>query len=114
MLSSTLGVEGEFSLRYFPHEHFVAGLQLEKPRRESAFRYQFKEKFDFIFKRRGDDRVWSLRPLAVVFHAQRRILSRKKLEFSAGLDADHPEIRRELHTLGDFGAIELFVDTNHS
>ena len=113
MLPAALRIEREFAFWYFPHQQFVARLQLVKPRRECSFRHQLKEKFNFIFKRRRGNRIRTLRPLAIVLHTQRGVLARDKLELPAGLDANHPQVRSELHPLGDPRPVKLLVPNRH-
>ncbi len=113
VLPSAFRVERAFSLRHFPHQQFIARLQLVKLRRERPFRHQFEEKLQFIFIRSRDDRVRPLRPLAVVLRAQGRVLSRNKRELSSGLDAHHPQIGCELRPLGDPCPEKLLVHNRH-
>ena len=109
MLPPALRIQREFAFGHFAHQQFVARLQLVEPRRERAFRHELEEKFHFVFKRRRGDRIRTLRPLAIVLHSQRCILPRKKLELSARLDANHPQVGCELGAFGDPRAVELVV-----
>src|ERR1700733_8014574 len=113
VLSFALGIEREFSFGDFPHQQLIAGLQFVQARSESSFRHQFEEKFDFIFKGRGDDRVRTLGPPAVVLYPERRVLPRSKLELAAGLNANHPKVGRELLAGGNPCPVKFIVQ-HHS
>src|ERR1700733_15317628 len=109
VLSFALGIEREFSFGDFPHQQLIAGLQFVQARSESSCGHQFEEEFDFIFKRRGDDRVRTLGPSAVVLYPERRVLPGSKLELAAGLNANHPKVGRELLAGGDPCQVKLIV-----
>ena len=113
MLPAALRIEREFAFWYSPHQQFVARLQFVKARRQCSLRHQLKEEFNFIFKRRRGNRIRTLRPLAIVLHTERGILARDKLELPAGLDANHPQVRCELHPLGDPCPVKFLVPNCH-
>src|SRR5580700_5034553 len=110
---SALRIEREFALGYFTHQQFVALLKLIQPRGERPFRHQFEEKLQLILKRRRDNRVRTLRPLAVVLHAQGRILSRNKVKLASCPDANHPQVGRKIDALSDPCLVEFVVRTRH-
>src|SRR5882757_3023110 len=106
-------LEHKPSFRYFAHEQFVARLQLVKLRRERSLGDQFEEEFNFIFRRGGCDRIWTFDALTALFHPERGVLSRKKVEMLARLNAEHPQIRREVDAPGDSRVVKLVVRGSH-
>src|SRR6267378_3147172 len=99
-------LECEPSFRCLAHEQFIAGLQLVEFWRERSLRHQLKEKLNFIFRGRGGDRIRTLDALASLFHAERGVLPGEKVEVLSRLNAEHPQVGREVGALGDARAIK--------
>src|SRR5271169_6716681 len=113
ILPSALRIERKSAFRDLAHQQAVTRLQLVQPRRERSFRHQLEEKLNLTFKRRRRNRIRTLRPLAVVLHPQRGVLSRNKLELPACLDAKHPQVSRKVHALGNSRLEKLVVRDHH-
>src|ERR1700722_7901671 len=105
--------EHEPSLRSFAHEQFVARLQLVELGREGSVGHQFEKKLDLIFGRRGRNRVRALDAFAVFLNTERRVLSGKKVEALARLNAEHPKVGGEVNAPGNARMIKLVVRSCH-
>ena len=58
--------------------------------------------------RRRHDGVGPLPALIWTFEAQGCILAGSELELAVGLDADHPQLGGDVHTLGNGRAMKFF------
>src|ERR1700688_2301557 len=105
--------EHEPSLRSFAHQQFVARLQFVELGRERSIGHQFEEELDLIFGRRGRNRIRSLDALAVFFETKGRVLSGKKVESLARLNAEHPKVGGEVNAPGNPRMIKLVVRSCH-
>ena len=76
-------------------------------------RNQFEEELDLVFKRAGYNRIRTLDPLAIRLHAQRGVLSRLEAEVFANMNADHPQVGREVDALCDSRMVKLVVRSGH-
>jgi len=98
MVGSTApGVECKPALGNLAHEQLVAPLQLIELRCEVAVRYEFEEKLHFVLIGRRHDRIGSLRPLLRSLNTQGGVLPGRELEFTAGIDANHPKVRVKIN-----------------
>ena len=109
-----LNVQRETPLRHLAHEQFITDLQLVNLWCQFALRHQLKEKFDFVFVRRRHNRVRSLQSFVNTLHAQRGVLARYELELATGLDADGPQLGREVDALGDGRVVVLIFGAHGS
>src|SRR5581483_10222632 len=78
-----------------------------------AFGYQLKKEFDLLLIRRRHNRIRALRAFLRALYPKCRILSGRELEFTPGIDADHPQIGGKIDTLGDLRVIKLIVGCWH-
>src|SRR6266853_4973504 len=106
-------LEHEPSFRRFAHEQFVTRLQLMNLWSECAIGHQFEEELNFVFRGRGRDRIGTLDTLASLFHAERGILPGEKIEVLSRLNAEHPQIGREVDAPGDARVVKLVVRSRH-
>jgi len=93
--------------------NFIAYLQFVDERGHFTLRDELKKEFNFTFVRGGNNRVGALVTFFWVLDSQSRVLPRSELEFSASLDANHPKIGGIIRTLGNSGAIKLFIASGH-
>src|SRR5579863_7783829 len=107
------GIERESSLRRLAHQQFVARLQLVQPRSERALGNQFEKKLYLGFRRRRNNRIRTFNALAVLLHPQRGVLSGDEVERAARLNAKHPEVSGEVHTLGHSRLEKLVIGSRH-
>src|ERR1700680_2947400 len=98
--AAALGIERETSLGNSSHEHFIARLQSVEQRSEIAGRNEFEEELEFALVRRRHDGVGTLPVFVGSFQAESCILAGSELEFSAGLEADHPQLGSDVHAFG--------------
>src|ERR1022692_1365796 len=114
MIRATIArFERKPSLGRLAHEQFVARLQLVQSRGECAIGHQFEEKLHFVFRGRRCDRIRTFDALPALLYPQRGVLPRKKVELYPRLDAELPEVGREIHTLGNPRLKELVVQNRH-
>src|ERR1700693_4161231 len=114
MVGSTVGcLKHKPSLRSFAHKQVVAGLQLVELGRKRSVGHQFEEKLDFIFGRRGRNRIRALDALTVFFDTERGVLSGKKVEALARLNAEHPKVWGEVNAPGNPRMIKPVVRSCH-
>ena len=107
------GVERKSSLGDLAHEKFVAQLQLVELRCEVAVGYEFEEKLQFALMGRRYDGIGTFPALLRSFHTQGGVLPRGELEFTTGIDANHPEVGCQINPPRNSWAIELVVGGVH-
>ncbi len=93
----------------FAHEHFVPELKIVKRRRGLAVGHQLEEEFQLPFVRRRHDRVGPLQLASVFFHSKRGVLPRRERKFRCRINADHPEVGREIRALGNTGPVVFVI-----
>src|ERR1700733_3153672 len=113
MLAAAVCIQRELAFGYFPHQQFIARPQLVEAWGERSGGHQLKKKFNFIFEGRGNNGIRTLRPPAVVLDSERGILSRSKVEGSARLDANHPQVGRKLLALADPRPVKFLIPNRH-
>src|SRR5258708_1223068 len=111
--ASALLIQRKQALSRFTHEHLISNLQPIQLGSEFALRDQFKEKFQFVLKRRGNNRVGTFDSLRFSLHSEGGVLSGLEGEWAAGIDADHPQILRKIGAFKNFSAVKLFVNRIH-
>src|SRR5580704_9498157 len=113
MVATVGGFERKAALGRFTHEEFIAGLELVQARGEGSFGNKLEEKLDLVFRWRRDDGIRALDAFAISLHAECGVLAGEKVEVLSRVDAEPPEIGREVSAMGDARAIKLVVRSRH-
>src|SRR3984957_21338201 len=108
MRASILRVQREASLSCFAHEQGIARLQFIEMWRQCAFGHQLEKKFDFLFPRRGRDRVGPFNALAINLNTKGCVLPGGEFEVAIATDANHPQVGGEIRALYDLSLIKPF------
>src|SRR5690242_458030 len=98
------GFKGESALGNFLDEELITNLQIVELRCEFSVRHKFNEEFDFTLMWCRCDRISPLPSSVGAFECERCVLSWRKFECAACVDADRPQVRSDIDTLGDTSA----------
>jgi hypothetical protein len=101
--AAALKIESKPALRDFAAKHGVADFKLIKKRCESALWDELDEKLEALFIWGRDNGVGSLDALVFVIHAESGVLSGLKSEWAAGINADQPQVFRQILSLDNAG-----------
>ncbi len=104
-MRAALEVEGEAAFGDFAAEHGVADLEFVKMRRKRALRDELNEKFESFLIGRRNDGVSALDAFVFVIHAEGGILAGLKSERAAGINANQPQVFRQIFALDDAGHV---------
>src|ERR1700675_286892 len=96
-------VESKTALGDFAAEQRVADFKFIEVRREGALRDELDEKLEAFFVWGRDDGVGSLDAPVFVIHAESGILSGLKRKWAAGINADQPQVFRQILSLNNAG-----------
>ena len=113
ILAAADRVEHKAAFAGLPHQQFIASLERVNLRGQFAMRNQFEEEFDFSLIGRGRDGIRAFRAFVLALHAEGGVLAGSELELGSGIDANHPELRREIDALGNPGPIVLVLGSGH-
>src|SRR5580704_16380432 len=106
--AATPQIESEAPLGDFAAEQVVANLQMVQLRSEFALRHELDEKLEALFVRRRNNGVGAFNAFAFVVNAQSSVLPCLEGKWPAGIDADQPQIFRQIPSL-DHARSEMLV-----